>query len=109
MFKKINAKERIVGFYSTGPKIKESDLQVRTVAHSNRLLLLHLPVNSPTHPPTFHEQIDELFRRFTSSPVFVIIDVRSGVEGIPVTAYRSKEELEGVSQSTHPPTHPPNP
>ncbi|EWM29503.1 26s proteasome regulatory subunit n8 [Nannochloropsis gaditana] len=47
MFKKINAKERIVGFYSTGPKIKENDLQ-----------------------------IDEVFRRFSSAPVFVIIDVR---------------------------------
>ncbi|TFJ84018.1 hypothetical protein NSK_005113 [Nannochloropsis salina CCMP1776] len=69
MFKKINAKERIVGFYSTGPKIKENDLQ-----------------------------IDEVFRRFSSAPVFVIIDVRPGVEGIPVTAYRSKEEVEGVSE-----------
>lgn len=66
MSKKINAKERIVGFYSTGPKIKENDLQ-----------------------------IDELFRRFCSSPVFVIIDVRPGVEGIPVMAYRTKEEVEG--------------
>jgi hypothetical protein len=41
-------------------------------------------------------QIDELFRRFSSNPVFVIIDVRPNVEGIPVTAYRSKEEVEGV-------------
>lgn len=61
------AKERIVGFYSTGPKIKENDLQ-----------------------------IDALFRRFHPSPVCVIIDVRPGVEGIPVTAYRSKEEVETV-------------
>ncbi len=56
-----------MGFYSTGPKIKENDLQ-----------------------------IDALFRRFHPSPVFVIIDVRPGVEGIPVTAYRSKEEVEMV-------------
>jgi 26S proteasome regulatory subunit N8 len=28
MFKKVNAKERVVGFYSTGPKIKENDLQI---------------------------------------------------------------------------------
>ncbi len=28
MFKKVNAKERIVGFYSTGPKIRENDLQI---------------------------------------------------------------------------------
>lgn len=56
-----------MGFYSTGPKIKENDLQ-----------------------------IDALFRRFHPSPVFVIIDVRPGVEGIPVAAYRSKEEVEMV-------------
>lgn len=31
--------------------------------------------------------------------MFVIIDVRPGVEGIPVTAYRSKEEVEMVSAS----------
>jgi hypothetical protein len=40
--------------------------------------------------------VDELFRRFCAHPVFVIIDVRPGVEGIPVTAYRSKEEVEQV-------------
>ncbi len=28
MFKKVNAKERVVGFYSTGPKIRENDLQI---------------------------------------------------------------------------------
>ncbi len=28
MFKKVNAKERVVGFYSTGPKIKGNDLQI---------------------------------------------------------------------------------
>ncbi len=28
MFKKVNAKERVVGFYSTGPKIRKNDLQI---------------------------------------------------------------------------------
>lgn len=45
-------------------------------------------------------QVDELFRRFCAHPVFVIIDVRPGVEGIPVTAYRSKEEVEQVQKLT---------
>lgn len=54
--------------------------------------------------------MDELFRRFCSNPVFVIIDVRPGVEGIPVTAYRSKEEVEQVGReggrgATHRPAH----
>ena len=65
MYKKVNARERIVGFYSTGPKIKESDIK-----------------------------IDALVRRFCPNPAFVIIDVRPDVEGIPTTAYMSVEEVE---------------
>jgi 26S proteasome regulatory subunit N8 len=38
-----------------------------------------------------------LFRRFTAQqqePVFVIIDVRPGVQGLPTTAYEAVEEVE---------------
>jgi len=56
-----------MGFYSSGPKIKESDIK-----------------------------IDELMRRFCPNPVFVLIDVRPDVEGIPTTAYMSVEEVETV-------------
>mmetsp|Transcript_18912 Transcript_18912/g.37447 ORF Transcript_18912/g.37447 Transcript_18912/m.37447 type:complete len:302 (+) Transcript_18912:31-936(+) len=65
MFKKVAARETIVGFYSTGPKIKESDIK-----------------------------IDDLMRRFCPNPVFVLIDVRPDVEGVPTTAYLSVEEVE---------------
>jgi 26S proteasome regulatory subunit N8 len=65
MYKKVNAREQIMGFYSSGPKIKESDLK-----------------------------IDDLMRRFCPNPVFVIIDVRPDVDGIPTTAYISVEEVE---------------
>ncbi|KAI9917179.1 hypothetical protein PsorP6_013035 [Peronosclerospora sorghi] len=65
MFKKINAKERIVGFYSSGPKIRKADLD-----------------------------IDDLFRRYCQNPVLVICDVRPNVEGLPTTAYGSIEEVE---------------
>lgn len=60
MFKKVAAKEKIVGFYSTGPKIKPTDLA-----------------------------IDALFREYHPHPALVIIDVRPDVEGIPVQAYVS--------------------
>lgn len=33
-------------------------------------------------------------RRFCANPVYVIIDVRPGVEGIPTTAYITAEEVE---------------
>lgn len=65
MFKKVNTRENIVGFYSSGPKIKENDLKIH-----------------------------ELFRRFCPDPVFVIIDVRPDIEGLPTTAYMAVEEVQ---------------
>jgi 26S proteasome regulatory subunit N8 len=44
-------------------------------------------------------KIDELMRRFCPNPVFVLIDVRPDVEGIPTTAYVSVEEVETVSMN----------
>ncbi|KAJ8605240.1 hypothetical protein CTAYLR_000503 [Chrysophaeum taylorii] len=65
MYKKVNAREQIVGFYSSGPKIKENDIK-----------------------------IDELVRGYCPGiPVFVIIDVRPENEAIPTTAYVSVEEV----------------
>lgn len=64
MFKKVSAKEKIVGFYSTGPKIKQTDLA-----------------------------IDALFREYHPHPALVIIDVRPDVEGIPVQAYVSVDSV----------------
>jgi 26S proteasome regulatory subunit N8 len=65
MFKRVNTGDNIVGFYSSGPRIKENDLA-----------------------------IEALFRRFTPQPVFVIVDVRTDIEGLPTTAYRAVEEVE---------------
>ncbi len=67
MFRKVNNKEELVGFYSTGPKLKENDLLIAA-----------------------------LFRKFCVNyePVFIIIDVRSGVEGLPTTAYQAHAELD---------------
>ncbi|GMH52357.1 hypothetical protein TrRE_jg9921 [Triparma retinervis] len=66
MFRKVAAKERIVGFYSSGPKIRPNDLA-----------------------------IESLMRKFCPSPVFVVIDVRPNQDEIPTTAYRAVEEVEG--------------
>jgi 26S proteasome regulatory subunit N8 len=66
MFKKVNTREDIVGFYSTGPKLKENDLK-----------------------------ISAMFKKFcTHEPVFIIIDVRPSVEGLPTTAYEAVEEVQ---------------
>ncbi len=43
-----------------------------------------------------------MFRQFCAQePIFVIIDVRSGVEGIPTTTYIAKEELENNNFSKY--------
>jgi len=65
MFKKVNARENVVGWYSTGPKIRPDDLD-----------------------------INELFRKFTPNPVYVIIDVQPKEEfEIPTKAYVAVEEV----------------
>eukprot|EP00171_Calliarthron_tuberculosum_P020293 IDg20293t1 len=63
MFRKVNARERIVGWYSTGPKIRAGDLD-----------------------------INELIRSYTSNPVLVIVDVKPKELGLPTEAYLSIEE-----------------
>lgn len=70
MFRKINAKERVVGFYSTGPEIRPNDSRIYT------LMKRFLP-------------------EFTITPlVLVIIDVRSDQIAVPTTAYRLMEVLD---------------
>jgi len=67
MFRKVSSKERIVGFYSTWPKVKPCDLQ-----------------------------LDALFRRLpyaSAHPVLALIDVRPDVEGLPVQAYQTVETV----------------
>jgi len=72
MFKKVNARENVVGWYSTGPRIRPADLDV-----------------------------NELFRKYTPNPTFVIIDVSPKEEfEIPTKAYVAVEEVkEGSSEA----------
>jgi len=76
MFVKVNSKERVVGFYSTGPQIRPNDLRIHA------LLNRFLPAGTST------------------PPVFVIIDVRPNRMSIPTTAYRVEERLEVKDNST---------
>jgi len=71
MFKKVNAHENVIGWYSTGPKIRPSDLE-----------------------------INELFRRYTPNPVLVIIEVQPKDLGIPTKAYVAVEEANEETQET---------
>ena len=59
MMRKIHAKERIIGWYSSGPSIKKADID-----------------------------INEILRRYNTEPVFVVIKVHEAESlGIPTEAY----------------------
>ncbi|KAI8049579.1 maintenance of mitochondrial structure and function-domain-containing protein [Syncephalis plumigaleata] len=58
MFKKVNAKEVMIGWYHSGPKLRGADLA-----------------------------INELFKRYMTSPVLVVIDVQPSTVGLPTDAY----------------------
>lgn len=66
MFKKVNAREKVVGWYSTGPKLKEADLD-----------------------------INSLLSKFTENgePVLVICEVQPKEIGLPFTAYHAIDEV----------------
>lgn len=67
---RIEARENIVGFYSSGPKIRPADLSVEALFRSSY------------HP----------------APILVIIDVRPECEEIPTQAYVSVEKAVEVSR-----------
>ena len=66
MFKKINIKEKVVGWYSTGNNIRHNDIL-----------------------------INNLMKNYVSTPVFVLIDTQqSNKLSIPTEAYFSQEEVD---------------
>ena len=67
MFKQVNAREKLIGWYHSGPKLRASDLE-----------------------------INELFKRYTPNPVLVIIDVQPKEVGVPTDAYFAVEEIKDV-------------
>ncbi|KAF2640950.1 26S proteasome-like protein regulatory subunit [Massarina eburnea CBS 473.64] len=72
MFKKVNAREKLIGWYHTGPKLRASDLE-----------------------------INELFKRYTPHPLLVIIDVQPKEVGVPTDAYFAVEEIKDDGTTTN--------
>lgn len=64
MFKKVNAREKVVGWYHTGPKLHQNDVA-----------------------------INELIRRYCPNSVLVIIDAKPKDLGLPTESYRAVEEV----------------
>ena len=66
MMRKINSKEKIIGWYSTGPQIRKNDIQ-----------------------------INEILRRYNTSPVFVVCRVQDEQQiSLPTEAYFTTEETD---------------
>lgn len=89
MFRKVNAKERVVGFYSTGPQIRPNDLRIydicqRFTGHYNSSS--SSSGGSPAQPSGSANQ---------HPCVFCIIDIRPGRVDLPVTSYKVTEEMGG--------------
>ncbi|ESO06918.1 hypothetical protein HELRODRAFT_98827 [Helobdella robusta] len=64
MFKKVNAREKIIGWYHTGPKLQQNDVI-----------------------------INELIRKYVTNSVLVIIDAKPNQVGLPTEAYYAVEEV----------------
>lgn len=71
MFKKVNAKEKLIGWYHSGPKLRSSDLE-----------------------------INELFKKYTPNPLLLIVDVQPKPVGIPTDAYIAIEDIKDDGTST---------
>ncbi|KAJ1966994.1 proteasome regulatory particle subunit [Dispira parvispora] len=72
MYKKVNSKERLIGWYHSGPKLRAADLE-----------------------------INELFKRYTPDPVLVIVNVQPKDDvGIPTDAYFAVEEIHDDGTAT---------
>jgi 26S proteasome regulatory subunit N8 len=63
MFRKVSAREVVVGWYSTGPKLRKSDIDIH-----------------------------QIFTKYLPHPVYVIVDVKPKQVGIPTEAYYCIEE-----------------
>jgi 26S proteasome regulatory subunit N8 len=71
MFRKVNAKERMVGWYHSGPRLRNSDLE-----------------------------INELLKRYLPHPVLVIVDVQPSDLALPTSAYYAVEEVHDDGTAT---------
>ncbi|EPZ33496.1 Mov34-domain-containing protein [Rozella allomycis CSF55] len=69
--KKVNAKEKPVGWYHSGPKLRSADLK-----------------------------INELFKKYTQDPILVVIDVKMQSEGLPIDSYVAVDEISDDGTST---------
>lgn len=69
MFKKVNARERIVGWYHTGPKLKNNDLRIHELVQE--------------HMPAGHE----------ATACIIDVQRQDADSGLPIDAYIAEDEI----------------
>ena len=80
MMRRINGREKIIGWYSSGPKIRKPDIQ-----------------------------INEILRRYNSQPVFVVCNVQEENSiSLPTEAYFTQEEVDDEGNVKRQFTHVPS-
>lgn len=73
MMRKISQREKFVGWYTTGDSFKAHDVQ-----------------------------INEVFRKYTDRPVFLVVDVEHNNElGLPTQAFITQEEVNAKTGSIY--------
>jgi 26S proteasome regulatory subunit N8 len=85
MFRKVNAKERVVGFYSTGPSIRPNDLRIHDIVQRYGKGAASNVRGSTTSTSSLTAA--------AANSVFCIIDIRPDRPALPVTAYKVVEEV----------------
>jgi 26S proteasome regulatory subunit N8 len=85
MFRKVNAKERVVGFYSTGPSIRPNDLRIHDIVQ--RYGKAAAANSRGTQTST------SAMTAAAANSIFCIIDIRPDRPALPVTAYKVVEEV----------------
>lgn len=92
------AKERILGFYSTGPRLREADLDISDLlsnyAESPLLLICEVQVQLHAFSLTKYTALDCLMH--TACMTHDIACVQPKEMGLPTTAYYPKEEIREV-------------
>ncbi|KAH3902376.1 probable 26S proteasome regulatory subunit RPN8 [Saccharomycodes ludwigii] len=72
MCKKINAKEKLIGWYHSGPKLRASDLKIN----------------------------NQIFKKYASQPVLLVVDVKQQGVGLPTNCYIAIEQIKDNGSST---------
>jgi 26S proteasome regulatory subunit N8 len=99
MFRKVNAKERIVGFYSTGPQIRSNDLRIYDIVERYTSGKNTTSTTSNSGSGTVKSSSSSSLPTYPA--IFSIIDVRPDRSDLPVTSYTVTEQINSTSSKNN--------